>query len=150
MMVRVTWNHALVAGNLIAALKARLNRRECEAVPEGFAVHIGDVVRFPDVVVHPVPMKPRALQATAPILIAEVLSPSTLPLDFGDKRSEYLSLPSLKAYVILSPDERQVWLWQRQGADFPSEPEFIEGADQQLSLSTLGFEIPFAEIYQGV
>lgn len=150
MMVRVTWNHGLVAGNLFAAFKARLNRQHYDAVPEGFAVHIGDTVRFPDVVVHPVPVHARALQATEPILIGEVLSPGTLHIDFGDKRSEYLSLPTLQAYVVLSPDEPQIWLWQRQGADFPSEPEFIEGTDKKLGLAAFGFEIPLAEIYQGV
>jgi Uma2 family endonuclease len=150
MMVRTTWNHGLVAGNLFLGLKSRLNRQQYDAIPEGFAVHIGNTVRFPDVIVHPVPMHARALQAIAPIMIAEVLSPGTLHIDFGDKRSEYLSLPTLQAYVILSPDEPQIWLWQRQGVDFPSEPELIEGTDKQLGLAAFAFEIPLAEIYQGV
>ena len=150
MMVHVSKNHARVTTNLLVALRARLQAESYDVVAEAFAVHIGDSVRFPDVLVEPTQTDGRALEATAPILIAEVLSPGSLHLDFGDKPREYLSLPSIDTYLVVSPDEPRVWLWQRMGDEFPSEPEMIEGAGMHLAVPALGIEIPLAEIYRGV
>ena len=79
-----------------------------------------------------------------------MLSPGTFHIDFGDKRQEYLELPSLEHYFIASADEPRVWAWQRSKGQFPSEPEVIEGLGAKLSLPTLAIEIPLAEIYRGV
>ena len=44
-----------------------------------------------------------------PILIVEVLLPGSHYLDFGDKPREYLSLPTVDTYVVLSADEPCAW-----------------------------------------
>jgi len=150
MMVRVTWGHAMVTSNLVAALKSSLDRDRYDAVSESFAVNVGASVRFPDIVIQRVPIDLKSLEAKAPIVIAEVLSPGTAHIDFSEKRKEYFSISTLDAYVILSPDEPQVWLWQRLQGDFPLEPEIVEGTDAYLALAALGVEIPLAEIYRGV
>ncbi len=148
--VRVSKNHARVTTNLVVALRARLQTERYDVVAEAFAVDIGDSVRFPDVLVEPTQADGRSLEATAPILIAEVLSPGSLHRDFGDKPREYLSLPSLETYVIISPDEARLWVWQRVGGQFPAEPEIIDGIDEHLALPAIEIEIPLAEIYRGV
>jgi Uma2 family endonuclease len=150
MMVRITRNHARVTRNLIVALATRIEVERYDIATEAFAVQIGDSVRFPDVVVEPAQADGHALEAKCPILIAEVLSPGTLHIDFGDKRHEYLSLASLAAYLVISPDEPRVWAWQRTDGEFPPEPEIIEGQDKHLALPALEIAIPFAEIYRGV
>jgi len=150
MMVHVSKNHARVTTNLIVALRARLQTERYDIVAEAFAVHVGDSVRFPDVLVEPTQANGGALEATAPILIAEVLSPGSLHLDFGDKAREYLSLPTIDTYMVVSPDEPRIWLWQRTGGELPPEPEMIEGTDKHLTLPALRIEIPLAEIYGGV
>ena len=61
-----------------------------------------------------------------------------------------MSLPTLEIYMIVSPDEPSVWLWQRAGGDFPQNPEIYEKLDQRFSLPALQVEIPLAELYQGV
>jgi Uma2 family endonuclease len=149
MMVRVTLSHALVTSNLIRALTTRLEPERYNVVAEAFAVDIGPSVRFPDVLVQPAHADKKALEAVAPIVIAEVLSPGTLHLDFGDKKREYLSLPTLDTYLIVSPDEPRIWMWRRMDGEFPVEPEIIEGADQQIVLPTLGVVVAFDEIYRG-
>ena len=150
MMVRVTLSHALVTSNLIRTLTTRLEPERYNVVAEAFAVNIGPSVRFPDVLVQPAQADKKALEAIAPILIAEVLSPGTLHIDFGDKRQEYLSLPSLDSYLIVAPDEPRVWIWQRIDGEFPAEPEIVEGADRQFVLPALGVEIALGEIYRGI
>jgi len=150
MMVRTTRNHAQVVANLVFALKQRLTPERYDMATKAFAVHVGDSVRFPDILVEPAQEDGSALKAAAPILIAEVLSPGTLHVDFGEKKNEYFSLPTLQAYLVLAADEPRAWLWRRTDAIFPPDPEIIEGLDQQLALPTLGVDIPLGELYRGV
>ncbi|MPZ58534.1 MAG: Uma2 family endonuclease [Rhizobiales bacterium] len=150
MMVRITRNHAQATGNLVSVLKQRLSPERYDVATDGFAVDIGESFRVPDVVVEPAQTDGKALEAKAPILIVEVLSPGTLHVDFGDKRQEYLSLPTLDTYLIVSPDEPRAWIWQRTDGVFPSEPEMIEGLDKQIVLPALGAQIALSEIYRGI
>ena len=150
MMVNVTRNHSRVTTNLIVALRIRLPAERYEVAAEAFAVDVGDSVRFPDVLVEPRQTDGKALGAQAPILIAEVLSPGSHYLDFGDKPREYLSLPTVDTYLVLSANEPFVWVWQRMEGQFPPEPAVLEGTDKRIALPALGIEIPLAELYQGV
>jgi Uma2 family endonuclease len=150
MMVRVTKNRSRVTTNLIVAVRSRLPANRYDIAAEAFAVDIGDSVRFPDIVVETQQADGKALEAKAPILIVEVLSPGTVHIDFGDKHQEYRNLPSLETYMIVSPDEPRVWLWHRAAGDFSSAPEIVEQLGDKFSLPALGIEIPLAEVYQGV
>ena len=149
-LVRVTRNHAQVATNLLCALASRLRRERHDVFLGAFAVHVDDSVRFPDVLVEPVQSDGKSLEAKHPILIAEVLSPGTHHLDFGDKLREYLTLPSLDTYLIISPDEPRIWVWQRTDGTFPEEPEIIEKRDEHVDLPALAIDIPLEEIYRGI
>src|SRR5215510_12803653 len=146
MLVRVTRNHSRVTKNLLVALSTRLSSESYDVMAEAFAVHAADSVRFPDVLVEPAQPDGKSLRSESPILIAEVLSPGTYHLDFGDKLREYLTLPTLDTYLIISPDEPRIWVWQRTDGAFPSEPEIIEKRDQHVDLPAI--DIPLAEIYR--
>ena len=87
------------------------------------------------------------MTATAPALIAEVLSPSSERVDLGDKAAEYLRLPSLLAYLAFAQDEVKAWVWTRGPAGFPSGPEVLEGKDAVLQIGALEVELPLAEVY---
>lgn len=150
MMVRITRNHSRVVKNLIVALERRLDPEQFDIDFESFAVHVGNSVRFPDLVVGPAQEDGKALEAKAPLLIAEVLSPGTLHIDFGDKKREYLGLPTLQAYLILSADEPRVWLWQRADGAFPPEPEIVESAEGKVTLTALDITLPLGELFRGV
>jgi Uma2 family endonuclease len=91
----------------------------------------------------------RALVGTTPVLIAEVLSPSSATLDLGDKAAEYLRLPSLAAYLVLSQNEIKAWMYLK-GTDQRPGPQVISGANAAISVSALGIDLPLAEIYTGV
>ena len=53
-----------------------------------------------------------------PVLVAEVLSPSTAAYDRGDKFIAYRRLPSLKEYLLIDPEQQQLELF-RKGSDGP-------------------------------
>jgi Uma2 family endonuclease len=49
----------------------------------------------------------------APAPLIEVMSPESATTDLGDKVGEYLRLPSLFAYIVVSEDEPKAWVHMR-------------------------------------
>ncbi len=89
--------------------------------------------------------------STNPLIVIEVLSPSSAGDDEGDKREDFESLDALESYVILDQDRRRVRIYRR-GEDraFLRAPETIEhGACFRLS-GLVGPPIEVDEIYRGI
>ena len=149
MMTGGTRGHALVVRGLSRALDNRLAATRWIVLTSDLGVRIGPkTVRYPDVVVEPRGGQLRDLAATTPILIAEVLSPSSVTNDLGDKAAEYLRLSGLSAYVVLSQDEPKAWVWVRGTTGFPAGAEVIAGNDAVIAIPALSIELPLAEIYE--
>ncbi|NJL07865.1 MAG: Uma2 family endonuclease [Methylacidiphilales bacterium] len=151
MMVGASRNHANLAFRIGMMLAARLDPERWSVSSAELAVRIGESVRYPDVLVEPAGGDGAALFTDQPALIVEVLSPSSLALDFTTKTREYTSLASLKLYVVASADEPRLWLWRR-GADgaFPLDPEEMAGTDAVLALPEFAAELPLAELYRNI
>jgi Uma2 family endonuclease len=96
MMTGGSRGHAIVVRQLAAALEKRLDGTRWTVLTSDFGVDIGpSTVRYPDVVVDVAGGHFEDLTATAPAIIAEVISPSSAKDDLGDKADEYMRLPSL-------------------------------------------------------
>jgi Uma2 family endonuclease len=93
----------------------------------------------------------KALSTQSPVVLIEVLSPSSTGTDMTEKLAEYTSLPSLEAYIVASQDEPICWVWQR-GEDraFPKKPKEIAGRDKSIDIAALGISLPLAEIFRGI
>jgi len=87
-------------------------------------------------------------QATInPTVVIEVMSPSSEGDDDGDKRSDFQSLASLEAYVLVAQDERRVKVYRRAGGEW----RVTTYRDQDsFELPTLSAAIPVREIYDGI
>jgi Uma2 family endonuclease len=142
--------HWQVTANLFKALDARIDPRRWSVLPE-FGIDLqSESIRFPDIIVDRAGEPPKDLTATAPVLIAEVLSPSSERVDLGDKSAEYLRLASLAAYLVFAQDEIKAWIWMRGPAGFPSGPDILEGTDAVVRIEALGVDLPLAEVYARV
>lgn len=149
MMTGGSRGHALVVRGLFKALDRRLDAARWTVLTSDFAASVSqDTIRYPDVIVDVAAGPLTDLTATAPVLIAEVLSPSSVTTDLGDKASEYLHLPTLRAYLVLSQSELKAWIWIRGEAGLTAAPEVIEGQHGIVSVPALSIEIPLPEIYQ--
>lgn len=84
---------------------------------------------------------------TNPTIVLEVLSPSTEGDDDGDKRSDFQSLPSVEAYVLVAQDRRQVKLYRRTGGEWRVT---TYGDGEHFELPTLSSPIAVREIYDGI
>ena len=83
-----------------------------------------------------------------PIVIVEVLSPSTEAYDRGDKFAHYRQLQSLQEYILVSQDKVRVDHYVRHAAQWILT-DFQE-PDQQLPLTSIQCELPLQEIYERV
>jgi Uma2 family endonuclease len=142
--------HWQIAANLLSALRTRLDPDRFMVLPE-FGIDLGpESIRFPDVVVDAAGEASADLLAAAPVLIAEVLSPSSERIDLGDKAAEYLRLPSLLTYLVFAQNEMKAWIWTRGEANFPASADVLIGPDAIVRIERLTIELPFLEIYDRV
>ncbi len=81
-----------------------------------------------------------------PVLIAEVLSPSTAQYDRGTKLPDYCEIPSVREILLVSSTERRVELWRRDGPRWTVERLIGEA---ELRLEVIDAAIPLAAVYAG-
>jgi Uma2 family endonuclease len=143
-------SHGRIVGNLVVALKTRLDPQQWDVISE-FGLDAGpDTLRYPDIVVDRFGSNAKDYTAISPVLIIEVLSPSTAATDLGDKAAEYLQLPSLGAYLVLSQDEAKGWVWRRGSIGFAAGPEVVEGSESIIRIPMPDIALPLTEIYANV
>jgi Uma2 family endonuclease len=79
---------------------------------------------------------PEALKLDAPVLVVEVVSPSSERDDTGAKLVEYFSVASIRHYLIVNAEKRVIIHHARQGADIHTR---IVGASEELQIDPPGF-----------
>jgi Uma2 family endonuclease len=150
MMVGASRAHALIVRNLLALLQGQLDSQLWTVLAD-FGIDAGpETLRYPDVMVEQAGGSVRDYTATAPALVAEVLSPSTAKLDLGDKAAEYLRLTSLKTYLVFEQTEYKAHIWAREADGFSPAPTVIRGRDKILRIEGLNLNPPLAAVYVGV
>ena len=117
----------------------------CRVHPDGVAVRLSAKTTYqPDASVSCGPRPPiGALAIDDPIIVVEVLSPSTAVIDHGLKLSGYFSLPSVEHYLILDP-ERRVVIHHKRGADAIETRVLTEGS---AKLDPPGFEVAVGAMF---
>jgi Uma2 family endonuclease len=140
--------HAILVPRLATALEKRLDGTRWTVLTSDFDVDVGpSTVRYPDVVVDVAGGQPKDLTATAPVLIAEIISPSSARDDLGVKVEEYVRLPTLSAYPVFAQDEPKAQVWLRTVDGFSPKPRIFERRDASIEIASLGIDLPLAELY---
>ncbi len=99
-----------------ARVRRALNRSvraagaQCEALGDGVTVEIGDHTDYePDALVNCGPrLGDDDTAAPNPVVVVEVLSPSTRSVNTGGKLAGYFQVPSIRHYLIVAPDRPSV------------------------------------------
>jgi Uma2 family endonuclease len=149
-----TLDHNQIAGNFYTF--ANLEFRD-----KPYRAFINDIIlwlpvysksTYPDVMI--VGGKAQALQERPnviinPVVIVEVLSPSTEAYDRGEKFKLYRSLPSFREYILISQNTRHVdqFVKTDDGHWLLSD---CDGEDVVLNLKTVPFEISLKDLYDKV
>ncbi len=147
--------HVRVADNLTVMLNNRLRGRPCESFSADMRVRVeaADIYTYPDISAlcgtprFETNANPQSL--LNPQVIFEVLSPSTEAFDRGDKFTRYRKLNSLRDYVLVASERMQVEHFVRQPNGAWTMTEYSQ-PEHAVPLSSLGCELPLAEIYERV
>jgi Uma2 family endonuclease len=134
--------HGATKGEVYAALRTAVRRAKlpCRVYPDGVAVRITAKSTYqPDASVSCGRAPPGdALAIDDPVVVVEVLSPSTAAVDHGRKLSGYFSLPSVEHYLILDP-ERRVAIHHKRGVGDAIETRVL--TEGLAKLDPPGFEV---------
>ena len=145
-----TNNHGLIAGNLYFQLKSRLRGGPCvPMLPAGGGVAtIGNKVRYPEAVVtcSRVPGEERLVPD--PVVVFEIISPSSVRTDEVVKLLEYQTVLSIKRYVLIEQREILVTVHSRQ-YDEPWDATVLAESDV-VHMPEIGIEVPVADLYDGI
>jgi Uma2 family endonuclease len=83
---------------------------QCEVYGDGMAVQIDETTIYaPDALLRCGPRLPdEAVKVLDPVIVVEVVSPSSRSRDTNRKLSDYFRLPSLRHYLVVAADIRTV------------------------------------------
>ena len=142
--------HVTITLNLGSLLRAHLRGSLCRVYLADMKVRVGDEsVFYPDVFVTCDPSdKDRTHTKENPVLVVEVLSPSTAAFDRGRKFARYRSLPSLQEYLLIDTASRAVDLY-RLGSDGLWVLHPFTGTDN-LALASVEFTCSLDHLYEDV
>lgn len=142
-------SHNLIAANTVRALGNLLAPKGCRVYGSDMKVHTeGGANVYPDACVVCGPRvfyKGRTSIITNPLIIVEVLSPSTQDADRGEKWTEYQSVPSLQEYLLLSQDQPEAWLYTRDGDGWRFRT--VRGLAESVGLPSVGVTLAFSDVY---
>ena len=140
--------HAEIKASVYLALRPALNRTQlpCRALPDGMSVHINDTtVHEPDAVVYcGARADPDATEIPNPVIVVEVLSPSTVAVDSGRKLSGYFGVASVAHCLMIDPVKRLV-IHHARGTEGLIETRIA--SEGQLALTPPGLSLSVAELF---
>lgn len=141
--------HARIVAQLVRLVHPG-EGRPCAALPAGLKVRVEATNRtlMPDVTVvcgalERSPIDPHAI--TNPVVLFEVLSPSTEGNDLGAKFHQYRRLPTLQEYIVVAQHRRFAWVSRRAGDLWAFEDV---GPGARLQLPSIDLQLPLDAIYR--
>jgi len=135
---------AAVHAALVAGIRAR--RLPCYALPDGMTVRIDKATAYePDALVYcGDKLASHAVELANPVILVEVLSPSTSRIDASAKLAGYFRLPSVAHYLIVDPDERLI-IHHARGPDDTILTHIVR--EGRIALDPPGLELAIEDIY---
>ena len=149
MMTNPTEVHEQIAANIGAPLKLAMDARGCRTYQGGIRVQRSDDPRDtdkprPDVVVRCGAVGGKTY-ITDPLVVVEVLSPSTIDVDRGPKLDFYKSLPTVRHIAFIYQDQARVEHYRRVEQGF--ELEVLKRPEDVVHFEAVEFRIDLARIY---
>ncbi len=144
--------HNRVKSNCMIHLGGLLKGKPCRPYDSDMKVRIKNRIGYrfyyPDLQVVCDSNPPTAVFQDQPILIIEVLSPSTRRYDLDEKMAAYLTIPSLQCYIALEQHQPTAIVMRRVNGGFLRE--CLEGVAATIDLPFLSCTLPLSEIYDGI
>jgi Uma2 family endonuclease len=152
-MVGVSKPHNRITLALSSILRTSLRGGPCDVFIAEMKVHArlrgADVFYYPDVVVDCQPSDQELYYTETPVLVAEVLSPSTRTIDEREKRIAYQQIDTLQEYLLIEQDRPEVRVYRR-AENAPGENWQLEtfSDGDTMRLTSVNLTIPLQELYE--
>ena len=143
-----TAEHSAIQRNLIIALGTRLRGHRCQVHGSELKIAVAGRIRYPEAFIVCTPIPHGATVVPDPVVVFEVLNPSTTNDGLLVKNAEYRATPSIQRYVILQQTHAGAVVFHRKSEDWATE--LLSGLDAVLNLPEVGLGIPLAELYLDV
>jgi Uma2 family endonuclease len=145
-----TFNHSTIGLNIATTLRNQLRGKPCQPMNSDMRVHTpSGLDTYPDISVFcaepELSDKERTLHN--PLVIIEVLSPTTRNYDRGDKFWHYRSIPTLQDYLLIDSESVYAEHHHRQNKDEWLLHEYYDLQDT-LTLDSLGTTLTLAVLYE--
>ena len=150
-MTGASIRHNVIALNFASALRSHLKGTPCRALIEGVKLRLRKEQSYfyPDVMVtcedRLQELDSQEQIVEAPLVIIEILSPTTEATDRREKLRAYRTLPSLKEYLLVSQEQAQVEIYRRRG-DIGWDIITYEPGDT-VEIASLELKLGMDEIY---
>ena len=141
--------HTLIKSNVGRALGEHLQGTGCSVLVDGAIVEVHGSSLPPDIVLTCARLEFSTPRVDEPVLIIEILSPSNEMDDTGRKLALYLEIPSLRHYLVIHQDRRQIVHHERRDEPGGMFLTNIAPADP-LRLDPPGIALSFGAVYDGL
>lgn len=152
-MAGATNRHNAVAVNALVTLGGQLRGKTCRPYNSDTKVRIEypDHTRFyyPDAMVVCRSNPDDDHFQENPVVIIEVLSPSTRRTDLEEKRDAYLTMPSLRVLLLVDPDATHVTVYRRR-SEGGFGTDVITSVEAVIPLPEIEAALALADLYEGV
>ncbi|GAB6040263.1 Uma2 family endonuclease [Endothiovibrio diazotrophicus] len=144
--------HNRIAGNLFFHLRAAARGGPCGVFVNDMKARIDsrNIFYYPDVMLVCDPADDEEYLKRCPCLIAEVASPSTWMTDRREKLFAYRDLPSLRYYLLVSAERREVEYFVREEDGGWATARLEEGEVLEVACNDYCAELRLADLYEDV
>lgn len=148
-----TSDHGVISANIIGTLWVALKGGGCRVLTSDIKLHSGDgSLRYPDVSVVCGEIKYHGrgrIVMTNPLVLVEVLSPSTEIADRGEKMLGYQSIDSLQSYLLVDQYAARLEQYARK-ENGHWDYQVVEGREGVVTIPALQVTLSLSDIYDGI
>jgi Uma2 family endonuclease len=135
--------HTILKGDVFRALDRAFDGTACHVFPDGVQILTSEISAIPDAVVTCAPVDLSTPVVAEPIIIVEVMSPSSEADDTHRKWFSYRKIPSLRHYLVVAQNQRLVQVHTRAGDVW--RERFVSSGSVELDDPPLRLE--FGDLY---
>ncbi len=149
-------NHNEIFSNFFTELGIQLKGKPCKPYGSDLRIHIpqNTLYTYPDISIlcknfdFLNKRNDETFSAKEPVVLIEILSPSTSNYDRGAKFKLYRDIPTLKEYIMVDSESITVECFRINKSNH-WELEEYKTSDQILAIPTLAVNLSLSQIYEG-
>ncbi|MCY3832590.1 MAG: Uma2 family endonuclease [Chloroflexi bacterium] len=144
--------HNRIMMNLAVTIGRQLDDSDCFLLSSEMRVKAGETrYVYPDLTAvcgEEEYARENEMELLNPVLVIEVTSPSSLPIDRGEKQDYYFEMPSVEAYLIIDQHRVCAELCIRGHAGWKTTT--FTSLGDTITLEAINCELPLAQVYRGI